>query len=964
MLAQVGSSIKRVWASLYSAGFIAYRKSTGYHEVDARMAVLLQQFINPRVSGVVHTFDQGSGRPGFWISAQPGIGEGVVQPTGGVDHWFLGQRATDDDILERGIATKEERVVIAEFGGTRKVRGHEEAACLDDDMVLRIARAAKEVQQHYHRLLVCPADHVDIEYVIDAQGRLFFVQARPKYLQMITSKNGKLKVKTTAVDRCKVPRGVKAVYLGASGLVAVDGAVSARLQLDRGPRHCIPGRIVVAHHTNNEYNEQFGAFAAVITADGDQTSHAAQHAYEKQIPCVVGAPGVVELLAQYNGRLVTLDAGSKTLYLAAVPIINVERPLDIWLTDESAISAFGETVGQHEIFRPWIVSKKKRPAVFREDFEGRIRLRSNRYGWFQLDYYYQAWDRLTEILTRMFGQRTRQRLQTQERRIKAIGKGQSLVHLVHNDDNETIYHYLMSVDGFGLDDLEALFSARLEGFQRFAAFVHGLKQIDESSVLRVVDELIEVFAWMHAGFWLDCVVESFAARHLRNVSNASSLHNRLRDEAVAGDDPEFRVDPLSPWMPTGRLLNLSRHRDRAKFALLEHIRSKPALAGLFAQGRRMKLRKELEQHFPDEFKTICEWSMRYKLTREDLDVASDTDEYLARIRKNLSANSTMPPAMLSLIYQDYLRKHHAQTRKASTVLAQIRRNDPELYLLCRAHTRAAIASASRLPLCNVEARMLNAHLSQAAGELHRRAIEEMRSRQATGDNVLHANFPNLKTILKISRLQVALREDGHHLIVPHQRKIARLMLEAAQQFVPKYLPTTEDVFRISTSEFVALFKETDPKYITFSLERRRQLLRAEQQLRKCWSVSREDFNGVTGSIERLWGNLRSESVGLINQYGDLQEKALDQERLRLTQLAPEFESDREAIFKVLEQPLASLPEGIRQFEAHVGQALEVLKRQYREAQTHQTKAAYRDEQAKLTGRLESLNRKARYAKYA
>ncbi len=959
-LEDVCASVKKVWASLFSPGFIRYREEIGFPHVQARMAVLLQAFINPRASGVAHSFDQGAGRPGYWISAQFGIGEGVVQPISNVDHWFVGPMCEDDDILERGVASKQRRVVIRPQGGTRRQQIHMTAACLDDRMVLKIARAIRAVQQHYARFHF--AEDVDVEYAVDEQERLFLVQVRPKWRQKRTRSDGKLVVKLTAVDLLQVPRCVKSVQLSPVSLIAVEGAVTAKLQIDlgSGADGCLPGRVVVAHHTNNEYNAKFGSLLGVITSDGDQTSHAAQHAYEKRIPCVVGAPGAVEALAPYDGKLVTFDASRRTVYLGTVPIVEVQRRQDVWLNERNSIQSAISKSRNNEVFRPWCESKRKRPAVFLEDFEGHFRLRSNTYGCFQLDYYYQAWDRLTQLLNGMFGNRTDRILKAQVRQIKAISAGQCLVHEVRDKDPESIYQYFMSVDDFGTADLGRLFDLRLGGFRRFAAFVHGLSAITRSNVRRVVKELINVFAWMHFGFWLDSVVESFACRQLRYIRNDGSFHNVLRDEAIADLDTDFHVDPKSPWMPSGKLLNLSRQRDKEVFALLERIRSEPRLRPVFTTGRPKAVREVLEHRFPSEFKIISDWSAKYKLTRENLNQMSDTVEYLLLIRKMLRAGSTMPVTMLSVIYQEHLCMHDALRQRASTVLRHLNRRDPQLYLLCRAHARSAVAKQRQVPLSDVHATELGARLPEVVAELHSIAKNDLCFRQAAAAQVLNSNYPSLAAILRISRLQVALREDGHHLIVPHQRRIAQMMLDAAKKFVPQYLTKPEDVFNISTDEFIALFHEPDPRFIVLSLERRQRLLSAEQELQKCWSVSKEDFAGVTPDVDRLWHHLRSEKVGLINQHGALQDKCRALTNSRQMGLDEVFKSDRKAVFRTLRRPLSRLAAGIRKFESCVDQGIRVLERQCRSAQLPGTQAAYRAERIRLRQRVKSLKRKARH----
>src|ERR1022692_35421 len=132
-------------------------------------------------------------------------------------------------------------------------------------------------------------------------------------------------------------------------------------------------------------------------------------------------------------------------------------------------------------------ARKSDRSIFMEDFEGHFRRRSNRYCYFQLDYFYKAWDYVNDFLTHAFGARTQQVLKPQGRQIKALDCRHQLVHEVADDDPGSIYYYLRSVHDFGIADLHWLFENRLERFRRFGAFVHGLKHIDESNAEAVVD---------------------------------------------------------------------------------------------------------------------------------------------------------------------------------------------------------------------------------------------------------------------------------------------------------------------------------------------------------------------------------------------------------------------------------------------------------------------------------------------
>lgn len=139
---------------------------------------------------------------------------------------------------------------------------------------------------------------------------------------------------------------------------------------------------------------------------------------------------------------------------------------------------------------------------------------------------------------------------------------------------------------------------------------------------------------------------------------------------------------------------------------------------------------------------------------------------------------------------------------------------------------------------------------------------------------------------------------------------------------------------------------------------RRRLLEAEQELRECWSVSKQDFVGVTREIDRLWNCLRSEKAGLINHYGALQDKGRALSDSRQMALDSVFESEREAIFETLRRPLTRLASGIRKFERHVDEAVRVLEQQCKAARLPRIQATYRAEQTRLKQRVEVLKRRA------
>jgi hypothetical protein len=184
------------------------------------------------------------------------------------------------------------------------------------------------------------------------------------------------------------------------------------------------------------------------------------------------------------------------------------------------------------------------------------------------------------------------------------------------------------------------------------------------------------------------------------------------------------------------------------------------------------------------------------------------------------------------------------------------------------------------------------------------------------------------------------------------------MLEAATQFVPRVLREPRDVFQISTDEFIGLFHEPDPRFIARTFERWPMLLSAELALKRCWSVTKEDFAGIVNDAEDLWAWLSRDDVGMINHAGALQDQCRVTSAASQIVLSPQFEPARAEIFAALKRPLCHLASGVRAFEASVSEAVRILEEQRKAATLPRLKAYYAAEQSRLIERVEKLRRRA------
>ncbi|MEW5931167.1 MAG: PEP/pyruvate-binding domain-containing protein [Gemmatimonadota bacterium] len=169
----VSDAIRAVWASAFNAHALAYGGG------GVRMAVVLQELVEPEVSGVGFSADPVSGRRDTAVvSAVYGLGEGLV--SGELDADTFHSVSTDgreDEV--RATLVHKDRAVRPAADGTAMIavdEGLRDAPTLTDDEVRRIASVLRELE----RALGGPQD---VEWALaPADGRpreLFILQARP-----------------------------------------------------------------------------------------------------------------------------------------------------------------------------------------------------------------------------------------------------------------------------------------------------------------------------------------------------------------------------------------------------------------------------------------------------------------------------------------------------------------------------------------------------------------------------------------------------------------------------------------------------------------------------------------------------------------------------------------------------------------------------------------------------------------
>ena len=303
--AQVLDAWKQCVASLFTDRAISYRDTHGFGHLDVALSVGVQRMVRADLgaSGVAFTLDTETGFPhvvvidGAW-----GLGEALVGGAVEPDEFVVFKPALAGPlgrgrvpILSRTRGRKAVKVMFSAEGGTRTVATEEserEGWALDDGDILRIARWAVDIEQHFG----CP---MDIEWARDGvTGELFVVQARP---ETVAARRDTARLRTYRLVQHgpAVLTGISVGQSAATGPVCVvhDAAEMSKV---------VSGCVLVTRVTDPDWVPVMKKAAALVTDHGGRTSHAAIVSRELDLPAVVGTGCATTTLR--DGQIVTVSA--------------------------------------------------------------------------------------------------------------------------------------------------------------------------------------------------------------------------------------------------------------------------------------------------------------------------------------------------------------------------------------------------------------------------------------------------------------------------------------------------------------------------------------------------------------------------------------------------------------------------------------------------------------------------------
>ena len=304
---QLLDSYRKVLASAYAPGVLAYRHEKGFQVQELAMSAGCQLMVNAAVSGVIYTLDALSGETDtLLITAAWGLGAPVVDGSVLTDR-FKVSRTPPHAIGNVALAQKSTMMLPEAAGGTKTVpvpdsRQHE--PCLTQDQVQKLAEMALLIERYFKR-------PQDIEWAIDTEGKIVILQARPLHIRTQPG---------CTADHVAKAMSDHAILLNNQGIVVQRGVVAGKVFVVRNEDDLLntpTGAILVARHTSPRLARVMRRIQGILTDVGSPMGHMATIAREFRVPTIVNTTVATRILK--TGDSITLDASQNIVYSGLIP---------------------------------------------------------------------------------------------------------------------------------------------------------------------------------------------------------------------------------------------------------------------------------------------------------------------------------------------------------------------------------------------------------------------------------------------------------------------------------------------------------------------------------------------------------------------------------------------------------------------------------------------------------------------
>lgn len=258
-------SYREVVASAFTPAAVSYRFARGLTAAESSMAVGCLRMVESAASGIMFSRSPESPTEDLVvISGSRGVAAGIA----------LG---TEDAALWTGPPG-------GPFSGGDGPLGEPE--------LRRLADTARRLEAHF-------GSAQDVEWAIDASGRVFVLQTRP----VVT-------IALSAPEESSPLEELELLVEG--GSTACPGVAAGPVVPVRGEANLADfpaGGVLLAHHSSPVFTQVMTRCAAIVTEVGSPTGHMAILAREYGVPAIVGMAGAARALNP--GGMVTVDASNR-----------------------------------------------------------------------------------------------------------------------------------------------------------------------------------------------------------------------------------------------------------------------------------------------------------------------------------------------------------------------------------------------------------------------------------------------------------------------------------------------------------------------------------------------------------------------------------------------------------------------------------------------------------------------------
>lgn len=284
------TAVKNCFASLYNERAISYRESRGYNDIRIQLAVVVQEMVQSKVSGVAFSLDTESGCNNIvLINATYGLGELLVSGQIIPDEYLVFKQSAK--CISKRLGTKNIRML---YNGDDTIIEDtplelQNSYCLDRDNVEKLGKWVSIIEEYYsiQHQRICP---VDVEWALNNNNELYIVQARPETIhsrkQNLISTHYRFSDDSDKTILCD---GIAVGDKIANGKVCIIDDLSKSSQF-------ISGSILVANNTNPDWEPLMKISSGIITNQGGRTCHASIVAREMGLPAIVGTKNATSLL--------------------------------------------------------------------------------------------------------------------------------------------------------------------------------------------------------------------------------------------------------------------------------------------------------------------------------------------------------------------------------------------------------------------------------------------------------------------------------------------------------------------------------------------------------------------------------------------------------------------------------------------------------------------------------------------